>query len=93
MGIQRFYRERLDGYRTFIRFTCNGRKPEGGFYQSIMAGMDMHMHGIHWNELVSELVKEGCIPESRIDESVRKILTIKFRLGLFEHPYADEKQR
>jgi beta-glucosidase len=60
------------------------------FYQSIMAGMDMHMHGIHWNELVTELVKEGRIPEARIDESVRRILTMKFRLGLFEQPYADE---
>jgi beta-glucosidase len=60
------------------------------FYQSIMAGMDMHMHGIHWNEMVVELVKEGRIPESRIDESVRRILDIKFRLGLFEQPYADE---
>ena len=62
------------------------------FYQSIMAGMDMHMHGIYWNELVTELVKEGRIPESRIDQSVRRILDIKFRLGLFENPFADEKQ-
>ena len=59
------------------------------FYQSVMAGVDLHMHGVHWNELVCELVREGRIPESRIDESVRKILTIKFRLGLFEQPFAD----
>ena len=60
------------------------------FYQSIMAGMDMHMHGVYWNEYVCELVREGRIPERRIDESVRRILEMKFRLGLFEHPYADE---
>ena len=59
------------------------------FYQSIMAGMDMHMHGVYWNEYVCELVREGRIPESRIDSSVRKILDIKFRLGLFENPYAN----
>ena len=61
------------------------------FYQSIMAGMDMHMHGVYWNEYVCELVREGRIPESRIDQSVRRILEMKFRLGLFEQPYADEK--
>lgn len=60
------------------------------FYNSIMAGMDMHMHGPEWNDAVVELVREGRIPESRIDESVRRILEAKFRLGLFEHPYADE---
>ena len=60
------------------------------FYQSIMAGMDMHMHGVYWNEYVCGLVREGRIPERRIDESVRRILEMKFRLGLFEHPYADE---
>lgn len=62
------------------------------FYQSIMAGMDMHMHGIHWNEMVVELVNEGRIPEARIDDSVRRILDTKFRLGLFEQPFADEKE-
>ena len=61
------------------------------FFQSIMAGMDMHMHGVYWNEYVCELVREGRIPENRIDESVRRILEMKFRLGLFEQPYADEK--
>ena len=67
--------------------TAESRKE--AYYQSIMAGMDMHMHGIHWNEEVVELVREGRIPESRIDESVRRILTAKFRLGLFENPYCD----
>ncbi len=67
--------------------TASSRKE--AFYQSIMAGMDMHMHGIYWNEEVVELVREGRIPEERIDESVRRILTAKFRLGLFENPYCD----
>jgi beta-glucosidase len=62
------------------------------FYQSIINGMDMHMHGICWNEMVVELVKEGKISEKRIDESVRRILTTKFALGLFEQPFADEAE-
>lgn len=61
------------------------------FYQSVMAGMDMHMHGPEFTDAVVELVREGRIPESRIDESVRRILRVKFALGLFENPYADEK--
>lgn len=60
------------------------------YARSILAGMDMHMHGPEWNKAVVELVEEGRIPESRIDESVRRILAAKFRLGLFENPYADE---
>ena len=38
---------------------------------------------------VTELVRDGRIPESRIDESVRRILKVKFELGLFENPYVD----
>lgn len=77
-------------YMHTLHYTAESYKE--AFYQSIMAGMDMHMHGIRWNEMVKELVEEGRIPESRIDESVRRILTIKFRLGLFENPYADIKR-
>ena len=62
------------------------------FYQGINAGIDMHMHGPEWNTYVCELVREGKISENRIDESVRRILAAKFRLGLFENPYADPEK-
>ncbi|MDE7396240.1 MAG: glycoside hydrolase family 3 C-terminal domain-containing protein, partial [Muribaculum sp.] len=62
------------------------------FRQSIEAGMDMHMHGPSWNKAVISLVRENKISEARIDESVRRILEVKFRLGLFEFPFADERK-
>ena len=71
-------------------FTAKDHKD--AFLQGIAAGIDMHMHGPEWNTFVCELVREGKISEKRIDESVRRILTAKFRLGLFEKPYADEGQ-
>jgi beta-glucosidase len=36
-----------------------------------------------------ELVRDGTVPESRIDDAARKVLRAKFRLGLFERPYCD----
>ena len=69
------------------------RDNKEAFMQSILAGMDMHMHGPEWVDAVVALVKEGKIPEQRIDESVRRILAVKFRLGLFEHPYSNAKTR
>ena len=71
-------------------FTAKDHKD--AFFQGIVAGIDMHMHGPEWNTFVCELVREGKISEKRIDESVRRILAAKFRLGLFENPYADEEQ-
>jgi beta-glucosidase len=58
-------------------------------YQTVVAGLDMHMHGPDFLEPVMELVKAGRISEERIDQSVRKILEAKFRLGLFENPLVD----
>jgi len=57
----------------------------------IEAGCDQ-IGGDYVPELIVELVESGQIPEGRIDESVRRILRDKYRLGLFDNPYVDEKR-
>ena len=41
-------------------------------------------------DLLLDLVRAGRVSESRIDESARRLLELKFRLGLFDHPFVDE---
>ena len=62
---------------------------EEAFTMSVKAGMDMHMHGPKFFEGIVKAVKEGRLPESRVDEACAKILETKFRLGLFENPMVD----
>lgn len=56
---------------------------------AISAGVDMEMVSRLYNRHIPQLLKEGKLQQSTIDEAVRRILRIKFRLGLFEKPYAD----
>jgi len=59
---------------------------------AINAGVDMSMAPTSWQSFITNLkssVSGGYVPMSRIDDAVRRILRIKFRAGLFEHPYAD----
>lgn len=59
---------------------------------SINAGLDMIMVPTNYQGFTQGLTEEigaGRIPMTRIDDAVRRILTEKFKLGLFEHPYAD----
>ncbi|MFF0558632.1 glycoside hydrolase family 3 N-terminal domain-containing protein [Streptomyces sp. NPDC004266] len=59
---------------------------------SVNAGLDMIMVPTNYQEFTRTLVAEteaGRIPTARIDDAVARILTQKFRLGLFEKPYAD----
>jgi beta-glucosidase len=55
-------------------------------YKSIKAGVDMEMVSSAYADHLEELVKEGRVSEDLIDNAVRYILCIKFRLGLFEEP-------
>ena len=41
-------------------------------------------------DILLDLVAQGRVTEARVDESARRILAVKFRLGLFENPYVDE---
>jgi beta-glucosidase len=59
--------------------------------QAIMAGVDMSMvpRDYSFPDLLTELVKEGTVPMSRIDESVRRILKVKYEVGLFANAALD----
>ncbi len=56
---------------------------------AINAGIDMSMVPVdlEYNKLLVELVNEGKVPMSRINESVKRILTVKYELGLFDENY------
>jgi len=58
-------------------------------FLAVNAGMDMHMHGVDFPEAIIELVQEGKLPISRINEACSKILMAKFKLGLFENRFVD----
>lgn len=71
-----------------------------GIEQSINAGLDMAMipNGpgqknsyVEFISALKQLVADGKVPQSRIDDAVRRILRVKLDMGVFEHPYADPK--
>jgi beta-glucosidase len=59
-------------------------------YMSFMAGVEMDMVDNIYVENLQQLVLEKKIPMSKIDDAVKRILRIKFRLGLFDQPYVIE---
>jgi beta-glucosidase len=66
--------------------------PKEAVRMAVMAGVDMSMvpYDFTFYDLLLELVKEGAVPVSRIDEAVERILTVKMEMGIFENPYPDK---
>ena len=54
---------------------------------AVTAGCDMDMEGYCYVSSLEKLVREGVVSESLIDDAVRRILRLKFDLGLFDDPY------
>jgi len=81
---------------------CPGVNPEGGSCghgvaedgrdaarQALNAGTDSEMVSTNYRDFGADLVRSGDVSMRRIDDAVRRILRVKFRAGLFEHPYVD----
>ncbi len=58
--------------------------------KGLTAGIDMDMEGRCYTTDMEALVADGTLLEELIDDAVRRILRMKFKLGLFEHSYIDE---
>ena len=56
--------------------------------KALDAGVDVDMMAHLYDGELPELVKSGAVSQATLDEAVRRVLRVKFALGLFEHPYA-----
>ena len=62
----------------------------GAARRAFLAGVDMDMVSSLYHDHLAHLVQTGQVRVADVDEAVRNVLRVKFALGLFEHPYADE---
>ena len=85
------------GFSGFVISDWQGINQIGPDYETdikvgVNAGIDMVMvpdQYVNFENDLTDLVGNGGVTEARIDDAVSRILTQKFKLGLFEHPYAD----
>jgi len=59
--------------------------------RAFLAGVDMDMTSDAYHNHLAELVNESIVSEELLDEAVRRVLRLKFQLGLFDNPYTDPK--
>lgn len=94
-GFDGFYISDMMDAENLIDLHCVARDQKNALEKSINAGLDMHMYSsdsLKFLVPMVELVKEGKIPMERIDDAVRRILKVKFELGLFENRYVDAEK-
>jgi beta-glucosidase len=58
--------------------------------KAMLAGVDMDLASSFYHDHLAQLVRDGKVPETELDDAVRHVLRVKFALGLFEHPFVDE---
>lgn len=82
----------VSDWDAVVRLKCQGvsDNDETSAVLAINAGVDMDMVDCIYKKNLKRAVKSGEVSLETIDEAVRRVLKVKFRIGLFEHPYFDE---
>src|SRR3546814_9414197 len=88
------------GFEGFVVGDWNGHGQVAGCSvtdcaQSINAGLDMFMAPDSWKglyETTLKQAKDGTIPAARLDDAVRRILRVKYKLGLFPEGHVDRSE-
>ncbi|HKF50596.1 MAG TPA: beta-glucosidase BglX [Terracidiphilus sp.] len=68
------------------------KDPEDAAYKAVTAGLNMDMASQTYSKNLPKLVAEGKVTEAQLDDMVLPILTEKYQIGLFDHPYVDESK-
>lgn len=82
----------VSDWDAIVRLKCQGisDNDETSASLAINAGVDMDMVDCLYKNNLKKAVEDGKVSMDTIDEAVRRVLSIKFKLGLFENPYFDE---
>ena len=89
MGLEGFVVSDANAIRECVVHGIAEDERDAGI-QAVNAGMDMDMGTHIYKDYLQEAVEKGTVPMAVIDEAVRRILSVKVWLGLFENPYVPE---
>ncbi len=81
----------VSDYTAVMELTHHGiaLDPAVATEKAITAGVDIDMMSHYYDAELPALVKAGRVPMSVVDEAVRRVLRVKFALGLFDHPFTE----
>ncbi len=91
-GFEGFVFSDYEGISMLNYFQKVASSKKDAALQSFLAGVDLEAPSDECFQHLIALVEEGKLDESLIDQAVRRILTTKFKVGLFENPFVDEKR-
>lgn len=79
----------VSDWESVLNLTTHGfaAGPEDAAVRAVNAGVDMEMTSTTFHDYLANAVKKGLVPQSAIDDAVRRILLAKYDLGLFQNPY------